>query len=91
MFQQGLPVRASQVSVPIKKWSLIRLHFQFQAVIVEAFDVSDGARQAAAFDSDHDSLGLFEIFRQRWQNANREAGRVVHDLFQANLALGASW
>ena len=35
MFKQGLPVRASQVNVPIKKWSLIRLHFQFQAVIFQ--------------------------------------------------------
>ena len=63
MFQQGLPVRASQVSVPIKKWSLIRLHFQFQAVVIQPLYMPHRALQASAFDRDHDGFRLIKIFR----------------------------
>ncbi len=70
-------------------WGLVRLHFQFQAVVVKPFAVAHGAGQASSIDPHHHRLGLLQVFRQwRW-NADREAHWIIFDLFQADPAFGA--
>ena len=47
----------------IKKWSLIRLHFQFQALIIQPLCKPYRALQSPAFHSNHDGFCLVQIFR----------------------------
>ena len=46
-----------------KKWSLIRLHLQFQAFIIQPFGMADRALQTPAFDPDHHGFRLVEVLR----------------------------
>ncbi len=44
-----------------KKWSLIRLHFQFQTRIIHALGMPHRALQPSAFNPDHHGFRLIEI------------------------------
>ncbi len=46
-----------------KKWSLIRLHLQFQAFIIQPFGTAYRALQSSTVDPDHHGFRLVEIFR----------------------------
>ncbi len=46
-----------------KKWSLIRLHLQFQAFIIQPFGMANRALQTPAFDPDHHGFRLVEVLR----------------------------
>ncbi len=47
----------------IKKWSLIRLHFQFQTLIIQPLGMPHRALQPSPFNPDHHGFRLVEVFR----------------------------
>jgi len=46
-----------------KKWSLIRLHLQFQAFIIQPFGMAHRALQSSPVNPDHHGFRLVEVFR----------------------------
>lgn len=90
MFRQGMSLRASEITEGMKTWSLVRLHFQFQAVIVQPFDMADGTLQPTAFNVDDDGFGFFEIFRQGRRDPQGEAEGIVFDGLQAHRTVDAA-
>lgn len=45
-----------------KKWSLIRLHFQFQTFIIHSLGMAHRALQSSTFNPDHHGFRLVQIF-----------------------------